>query len=52
MAKFVRPIIFGFLALVAMLAASFWPSAGWIFMLFSLPLWLLFVAFLVRSLRP
>jgi len=52
MTKFARPIVFGLLALAAMVAASFWPSAGWIFMLFSLPLWLLFVVFLVRSHRP
>jgi hypothetical protein len=50
--KFAQPIIFGALALVAMLLASQWPSSGWIFMLFSLPLWLLCVVFLVRSLRP
>jgi hypothetical protein len=52
MMKFGRAFIFGVAAVFAMLLSSFWPSIGWIFMLVSLPLWLLFIAFLVRALRP
>lgn len=52
MKKFARVFVFGVLAVFATLMASFWPAIGWMFLLISLPLWLLFVAFLIRALRP
>jgi hypothetical protein len=50
--KFARPAAFGVVALFATLMAAVFPSAGWFLMIFALPLWLLFVAYLIHSLRP
>jgi hypothetical protein len=50
--KFARPAAFGVVALFATLMSAAFPSAGWFLMILALPLWLLFVVYLVHSLRP
>ena len=42
----------GLLAIVLMILGSVYPSVGFVFLLLSLPCWLLFVVDLVRALKP
>jgi ABC-type transport system involved in cytochrome bd biosynthesis fused ATPase/permease subunit len=53
MRRFLGASIFGVLALAATLfAVSFYSAFGALLLLGALPLWLLFIVFLLRAARP
>lgn len=49
--RYFGAVIFGIMALALTLAAAKWPYFGAMLMLLALPVWLLFVLFLVRAFK-
>jgi hypothetical protein len=50
--RFLGAAVFGVLALAASLFAMIWPHIGPFLLLGALPLWLLFIVFLIRAAKP
>jgi hypothetical protein len=49
--RFFGAAVFGAMALATTIAASVWPYFGALILLLALPLWMLFVLYLVRSFK-